>query len=155
MISLELDKGQIRVYTLNMKKPSRCLCINFRQAARDVTQFYDSTLAPSGLKVTQFSLLTAVARSGSTSISKLAEKKNLDRTTLGRNLAILERDGLIEFGPSEDQRERNVSLTARGKQALDSAMPFWEHAQEKVRRILGEKGVQQIKDLLGKLEELK
>jgi len=145
----------MRVYTLNMKKPSRCICINFRQAARDVTQFYDRTLAPSGLKVTQFSLLNAVVRCGSTSISKLAEEKNLDRTTLGRNLAILERDGLIEFVPSEDQRERNVTLTARGKQALDSAIPFWERAQEQVRSILGEKGVQQIKTLLGKLEELK
>jgi DNA-binding MarR family transcriptional regulator len=145
----------MRVYTLIMKKPSRCICINFRQAARDVTQFYDRTLAPSGLKVTQFSLLTAVARSGSTSISKLAEKKNLDRTTLGRNLAILERDGLIKFVPSEDQRERNVSLTARGKQTLDSTKPFWEHAQEQVRSILGEKGVHHIRTLLQKLEELK
>jgi DNA-binding MarR family transcriptional regulator len=96
-----------------------------------------------------------VVRCGSTSISKLAKEKNLDRTTLGRNLAILERDGLIEFVPSGDQRERNVTLTTRGKQALNSAMSFWEHAQEQVRSILGDKGEQQIKTFLGKLERLK
>ncbi|HLQ27046.1 MAG TPA: MarR family transcriptional regulator [Acidiferrobacterales bacterium] len=135
-----------------MSKPSPCACTNLRRAARAITEFYDRNLEPAGLKVTQFSLLRSVLRAGPTSISALAEEVHLDRTTLGRNLAVLEREGLVALSPGRDQRERTVTLTHSGKRALDSAIPLWEQAQYKVMKALGRSGLDGLTSLLVKLE---
>jgi len=135
-----------------MSQPSPCACTNLRRAARAITQFYDRSLEPAGLKVTQFSLLRSVLRAGPTSISALAEEVRLDRTTLGRNLAVLEREGLVSLSPGKDQRERTVTLTRSGKRALDSAIPLWEQAQHKVMKALGRGGVDDLTSLLVKVE---
>jgi len=66
-----------------------------RQAARHVTQFYDQVLAPSGLRTTQFSVLAKLHHLGPTTINNLAKDLVMDRTTLGRNILPLQRDGLI------------------------------------------------------------
>jgi len=117
-----------------------------------MTEFYDRNLEPAGLKVTQFSLLRSVLRAGPTSISALAEEVRLDRTTLGRNLAVLEREGLVALSPGRDQRERTVTLTLSGKRALDSAIPLWEQAQYKVTKALGKNGLDGLTSLLIKVE---
>jgi DNA-binding MarR family transcriptional regulator len=135
-----------------MRQPSSCACTNLRRAARAITQFYDRNLEPVGLKVTQFSLLRSVLRAGATSISALAEEVRLDRTTLGRNLAVLEGGGLVALSPGKDQRERTVTLTASGKRALDSAIPLWEQAQHKVTKALGRNGLNGLTSLLVKVE---
>src|SRR6266566_9167196 len=92
-----------------------CICLAVRQAARHVTQFYDQLLAPSGLRTTQFSLLGRLQRSGPMPINVLAAALVMDRTTLGRNILPLERDGLIEIGASpRDRCRREVRLTPAG-----------------------------------------
>src|SRR5207237_243828 len=75
-----------------------CNCLAIRQASRHVTQFYDQLLAPSGLRTTQFAILGRLRRSGPMPINALAAALVMDRTTLGRNILPLERDGLIEIG---------------------------------------------------------
>jgi DNA-binding MarR family transcriptional regulator len=137
-----------------MKTPSACHCINLRRAAQAVTQLYDEALAPSGLKVTQFSLLRAVKRHGPVSISALAEEVQLDRTTLGRNLHILEREGLVSLSPGEDQRERTVLLTAKGNAAIAAASPLWEAAQAQINAALGKEQLETLIALLVKVQQL-
>ena len=73
----------------------KCNCLALRQAARHVTQFYDQCLAPSGLRTTQFSILAKLKRLGPMTINALARELVMDRTTLGRTMLPLERDGLI------------------------------------------------------------
>jgi DNA-binding MarR family transcriptional regulator len=75
--------------------PEECNCFAVRAAARHVTQFYDQVLAPAGLRVTQFSILSNLKRLGPLTINALARETVMDRTTLGRNILPLERDGLI------------------------------------------------------------
>src|SRR5207237_6455151 len=77
-----------------------CNCLAIRQASRHVTQFYDQLLAPSGLRTTQFAILGRLQRSGPMPINALAAVLVMDRTTLGRNILPLERDGVIEIGAS-------------------------------------------------------
>ncbi len=77
-----------------------CNCLAVRQAARHVTQFYDRFLAPAGLRTTQFSILARLRRKGATTINALAADMVMDRTTLGRNILPLERDGLIRIEPA-------------------------------------------------------
>src|SRR3974390_1338362 len=91
-------------------------CLAVRQAARHVTQLYDQHLAASGLRATQFSVLARLRRRGPMSINALAAEMVMDRTTLGRNILPLERDGLIEIKPLlSDRRSKELHLTKRGE----------------------------------------
>ena len=114
-----------------------CACFTLRRAARAVTQLYDRALAPAGLTANQFTLLVAVARTGEIPFSRLAGVLGMDRTTLTRNLGPLERDRLAATRPGPDRRVRLVGLTAKGRKALESAIPLWRQAQ---RRIVGGTG---------------
>jgi DNA-binding MarR family transcriptional regulator len=106
-----------------------CTCGNLRTTARVITQLYDEFLQPSGLLVTQFKLLGALAAHGSIALSPLADLLALDPTTLARNLKPLERDGLVDISVGEDRRTRMVRLTEQGQDALSKALPLWEEAQ--------------------------
>ena len=94
---------------------AECNCLALRQAARHVTQFYDQCLAPTGLRTTQYSILARLKRHGPMTINALAAQLVMDRTTLGRNILPLERDGLISIVKgSPDRRQKALHLTAAG-----------------------------------------
>ena len=114
-----------------------CACGRLRRAARALTQLYDDAMAGADLRVTQFSLLRALARSGSMRISQLAAAQLLDRTALSRNLDPLVDRGLVRIAPGRDARTREVAITRAGRAALRAAMPCWERAQREVARRLG------------------
>ena len=131
--------------------PTSCLCTQLRRASRGVTRRYDDALAVIGLGAAQFSLLRHVQRLGQPSISLLAEAMGLERSTLGRNLRVLEADGLVALGEGDDQRNRVVLLTEAGKQLLHVAHPAWEQAQKELVERLG---VGQRDELVRLLEQL-
>lgn len=113
-----------------------CYCTQARRVARQMTEAYDAALAPSGLKVTQFSVLRMVGRIDPPTIGALAEATGLDRSTLGRNLKVLQKDGWIILDPGEDERTRVVGLTKAGRLALETALPLWEAAQARMEAVL-------------------
>jgi DNA-binding MarR family transcriptional regulator len=114
-----------------------CACGRLRRAARALTQLYDDAMASAELRVTQFSLLHALARSGPMRISELAAAQLLDRTALSRNLDPLVDRGLVRIAPGRDARTREVAITRAGQAALRAAMPCWERAQREVAKRLG------------------
>lgn len=122
---------------LNLAQCKTCACANLRGAARAVTRLYDDILRPSGLQVTQFTLLVRIALAGPAPITQLAEGLVMDRTTLTRNLKPLEKQGLIQVAAGADQRLRLVSLTEPGHQALVKVLPLWEQAQAQAVNTLG------------------
>jgi len=128
-----------------------CACFKVRKAARAITKLYDEAFRPIGLRATQCSLLVATRILGPVTVSKLARASVMDRTTLTRNLQILEKRGLIEIRPGKDRREREVILTAAGLRVLATAIPLWEEAQNRVRQGLGE---ERMHNLLGGLSEM-
>ena len=119
---------------------SPCVCNTLRMVTRAVTQLYDDVLRPSGLRVTQFSILTIIARMGEASLKQLEDALAIDQTTLTRSLNLLERDGVIERASHPDGRIKAMRLTARGRRALGVARPLWARAQGKVLRELGTQG---------------
>ena len=127
----------MRVYTRIMD-PVICLCANARRAALALTSLYDEALAPHGLKVTQFSLLHAVKRRTDPNLGAVAEATGLDRSTLGRNLRVLEDAGLVALAPGRDQRDRVVRLTERGEATVRAATKAWLRLQQRVAAALGE-----------------
>ncbi len=117
-----------------------CVCYALRRAARAATQAFDDRLRPSGLRVTQLSLLAAVSNFGPITMQRLAERLGMDRTTLKRNLAPLLRDGLIAVAPGADRRERAVAITTEGHARAMAAIPLWRIAQdEAVARVGAER----------------
>ncbi|HSS71585.1 MAG TPA: MarR family winged helix-turn-helix transcriptional regulator [Casimicrobiaceae bacterium] len=114
-----------------------CACGRLRRAARALTQVYDDAMASAELRITQFSLLRTLARSGPMRISELAAAQLLDRTALSRNLDPLVDRGLIRIAPGRDARTREVAITRAGQTALRAAMPCWERAQREVAKRLG------------------
>src|SRR2546428_11958041 len=116
---------------------SPCVCNTLRMVTRAVTQLYDDALRPSGLRITQFSILATVARMGEANLRDLEDALAIDQTTLTRSLNLLARDGLIERAPHPDGRIKAMRLTPKGRRALNLARPLWTRAQEKV---LGEVG---------------
>ncbi|HOI96529.1 MAG TPA: MarR family winged helix-turn-helix transcriptional regulator [Syntrophobacter fumaroxidans] len=115
-----------------------CACYSLRKAARAVTRLYDDFLRPSGLRVTQFSVLMTAKIRDPVTLTRLAHLTVMDRTTLTRNLKVLEKKKLIKTEPGEDRRERRVHLTDLGEEKLVEAIPLWEKAQSRITSGLGE-----------------
>jgi len=107
--------------------------------SRAVTQLYDDVLRPSGLRVTQYSILATIARLGEANLRQLEDTLAIDQTTLTRSLNLLERGGITERVPHPDGRIKAMRLTSRGRRALEVARPLWAQAQGKVLRELGMK----------------
>jgi DNA-binding MarR family transcriptional regulator len=110
--------------------PQLCNCLALRQAARQVTQLYDRHLAAAGLRTTQFSVLVNLRRLGPMTINRLAAEMVIDRTTLGRNILPLEREGLIAIKQgATDKRRKELALTPAGTDRLRRAAKLWANAQ--------------------------
>ena len=114
-----------------------CSCALVRRAARRLTQAYDAALRPIGLKLTQYSVLANVAQAGGLSITDLAERLAMDRTTLTRNLKPLLSQGLLRMNAGEDRRQRLIAVTDEGREALSKALPLWRGVQTRMTRGLG------------------
>lgn len=106
-----------------------CYCDNLRVAARKVSALYDDALAPFGINIAQYSLLRKIERLGGASLTELGRLAELDRSTVGRNVRVLEKDGLVESMRGEDQREALVRLTKAGAALLKRAKPAWDKCQ--------------------------
>lgn len=128
-----------------------CTCRRVRMAARSITRTFDEALRPVDLKVTQFTLLVAVSQQIAGSISDLADWLAMERTTLTRNLQLLEKRGLVEVGAEGYRRARQIRLTQQGKDLVIAAIPFWRKAQDAVRRRIGTEKWRQTHDRLDEL----
>ena len=114
------------------------MCYNLRKTSRAITQFYDKMLEPSGLAITQFDLLVAISISKSPTVTKLANEMIIDRTTMTRNLSVLQQKGLARILELEnDKRRKNIVLTSKGEELLSKALPRWEKAQRNVTESFG------------------
>ena len=109
---------------------SVCNCTALRKATRRVSQLYDSALEPCGIKATQRTMLSQIARSGIPPLGELAEALVMDRGALTHNLKPLARDGLVKISVDpQDRRNRLVALTAQGRAKLAESDALWTRAQ--------------------------
>jgi DNA-binding MarR family transcriptional regulator len=115
-----------------------CTCSELRRAARAVTLLYDNAFRSSGLLSTQLGVLHVIYKSDSIRISHLAKELGMDRTTLTRNLSVLQRQGFIKISSGKDNRTRIVTITNKGRTTIAKAIPFWNDVQNKVKEQMGE-----------------
>ena len=129
-----------------------CACDRLRRTTRGVTQIYEAAVTPSGLKATQMPILVALGMAGDLPLTTLAGALNLDRTTLTRNVRVLEDRGLVtSTSHPDDARVRVLSMTPEGSRTLSSALARWEAVQQKVEAEFGE---ERLRALYGELDAL-
>jgi DNA-binding MarR family transcriptional regulator len=129
--------------------PAACNCLALRQATRHVTSFYDGFLVPVGIRATQYSILARLNRKGAMTINALAAALVMDRTTLGRNIRPLQRDGLVAIGPGKsDRRRKELRLTASGTARFQIAQRAWTKAQANFERAFGTRRAKALRFLL-------
>ena len=146
----EPDRSAVRAACAEVR--ADCACNGLRRAAREITQRYERALAPSGIKATQFPILVALGAGEPVPIVPLAEGLGLDRTTLTRNLRILEERGLVTIGAAEhDARMRLASITGEGLRVLAHALELWRAQQHEVAEAFGQ---DRLRALFGDLSEL-
>ena len=132
-------------------EPNSCNCAALRKASRRMSQFYDSALAPCGLKSTQFAMLAEIERRAEAppTIRDLAERLVMDQSTIGQNLRPLEREGLIALVTDEtDRRSRRVKLTKAGRALIVAALPLWNAAQARFEGGFGQGAAADLRNVL-------
>jgi DNA-binding MarR family transcriptional regulator len=135
-------------------KIAQCVCGSVRKAARAVTKVYDDALRPAGIRITQLGILGVAVRIGPVTVTQLAEATMTDRTTLTRNLKVLEQKDFIRIEAGNDQREREITVTSQGREALSIAYPIWKEVQSKVIKSLGEDRWDVLRDGLAAVTSL-
>jgi DNA-binding MarR family transcriptional regulator len=130
-----------------------CNCLALRQAARHISQIYDRHLAQSGLRSSQYSILSKLGRLGPLPIGKLAHTMVMERTALGRALGPLERDGLVAIGVGPDARTRSVSLMPKGEATLKAAALRWRQAQKEFEAAFGADAARALRSSLQRVVE--
>jgi DNA-binding MarR family transcriptional regulator len=143
-----------------------CLCSSVRRASRALTQRYEQTLRPFGLRATQFTILQVLAIAGEVPQGQLGEMLAMDSTTLTRTLQIIINQGWVaerrggEVRPGEnppqkeDRRQRWLHLAPAGKAQLDRALPAWKKVQSQLQRELGEHSWKELFRLSDQLTNL-
>jgi DNA-binding MarR family transcriptional regulator len=136
---------------LDLTGTGYCASFNFRRAARAMTALFDHALKDSGIRSTQFTILTAVAKTQPVSIGRIAQILVMDATTLTRSLNLLRKQGLLTISPRGAMRQRFLHLTFAGEKALARAIPLWRKVQQRFVEQIGE---DQWKALRSELESL-
>jgi DNA-binding MarR family transcriptional regulator len=130
-----------------------CACQNLRRLTRITTRIYDQELKKSGLEITQFGRLTALAKTGEINQKRLSAGFAMDSTTLTRTLSPLRKKGWVQVKRGKDRRERLFTLTRAGERQLVEAQPYWEMAEQRLRRTLGDAGWKQMKGTVSRMTE--
>lgn len=133
---------------------SSCLCQKARSAARAITQLYDRHFSGGGIEPTQFNLLVAIALTEPVPLVRLAGHLHLDRTTLTRNLRLLEQGGFVQIVAGDDARQRRLSLTEKGSRTLRGNLSRWQRAQQAAAAALGPKKLARLSAALSDLGQL-
>jgi DNA-binding MarR family transcriptional regulator len=147
-------RGPLPTASRDPERLSACVCNTLRMVTRAVTQLYDDALRPSGLRVTQFSILATLAQLGEANLRQLEDRLAVDQTTLTRSINLLERDGVIERAPHPDRRVKALRPTAKGRRLLHVARPLWSLAQDTVLRELGTKTWADARRRLARLRDV-
>jgi DNA-binding MarR family transcriptional regulator len=130
-----------------------CACQNLRRVTRVVTRIYDQELRKAELEITQFGLLTALATTGEANQKRLSAGFAMDSTTLTRTLRLLLKQGWVHVRRGNDRRERLFRLTPGGKRKMAEAQRYWERAERRLRRELGDEGWKSMRQTVSRITE--
>src|SRR5262245_6517031 len=140
----------------SFRSESPCIVAAMRAATRRLTQLYDEAMAPTGLRITQFHILSELERRSADppTVGELAEILTMERSALGQTLRPLERDGFVELGHDKrDGRRRPVKLTKAGKGKVVHGRRCWAGAHEKFEHFFGNNQLVALRETLRDIAE--
>lgn len=121
-----------------------CASSNLRRAARIVTRHYDRALRPVGVTAAQLPILAAISAGSANSIVAMSRVLDIEASSLSRDLALLEKKGLVRLTTATDRRSRGLQLTPRGQRTLVSAFAAWRKAHKRLLSVVGERDFQSL-----------
>src|SRR4051812_37563324 len=133
-----------RMAAMIHKIAGECVAVRLRMLNRVITNIYDDALRPLDMKVSQMNILVAAAKMGTVRPLEVCEYLHLDVSTLSRNVERMRARGWLEVVPDEDGRSQPFRLTPRGRRLLETAVPAWSEAQQRVKRVVGDTFVDQL-----------
>ena len=114
-----------------------CYCIAWRRTSNVLTEFYDRAFADLGISIAQYSLLKNIGRLGKCNKTELAEVCRLERSTIVRNLAVLQKRGFIDDAPEATSRNKVIQLTESGRELIEKGGEVWQRQQAAVEEAIG------------------
>jgi DNA-binding MarR family transcriptional regulator len=135
------------------KIASECVAVRLRMLNRVVTNIYDDALRSLDLKVSQMNILVATAKIGTARPIEVCDHLHLDGSTLSRNVERMKARGWLEVVPDEDGRSQPFRLTAQGRKLLEKAIPAWREAQQQVKKVLGDRFVEQLNNAMKRVNK--
>jgi DNA-binding MarR family transcriptional regulator len=128
------------IAALALEMRDSCPSLRVRAAGRVLTRVYDEALRDVGLGMSQLPMLAAVATRGDRgfTITDLARALVMDRTSVTRAIAPLEKAGLLCVARSPgDARLKIVIITRVGENRLREAYPRWQRTTRRIRKVFG------------------
>lgn len=156
---LRVVKDQVKGKEMPTVRPRisatrECYATALRKASRRLTALYDEVLAPTGLRSTQYAILSELGGGEPVTINELARTLVLDRSGLGHSLRPLQRDGLIRLDKDPaDRRSVNITLTEEGRLRYEQAFVLWRSAQDRIAAMLGTSVADALRDQLNGVAE--
>jgi DNA-binding MarR family transcriptional regulator len=142
-----------RVQAMIDQIAGECIAVRLRMLNRVITNIYDNALRPLDLKVSQMNILVAAAKMGTVRPLEVCEYLHLDVSTLSRNVERMKARGWLEVVPDKDGRSQPFQLTPQGRKLLEKAVPAWSEAQQQVKRVLGDRFVDQLNQAMKRVSE--
>jgi len=140
-----MDKKRVEAIAVNIM--AECIGLRVRLLNRWLTSIYDDALRPMGVTTNQFNLLIALSRLGKTTAKRISKLMLMDASTVSRTLERMRKEGWVKGTTAEDARSEDLTVTEKGLDLLKKAHPAWCAAQDRARRILGEKNVATIHEV--------
>lgn len=128
-----------------------CIAVRVRLINRVVSAIYDEALRPLGLRISQGNILVAVARMGEARPAELCRILRIEKSTLSRDVEIMKAAGWIESNPPAGGRNQVLRITPAGRDLIARSGPAWEAAQAEASRLIGDRGVDTLKEIAGRL----
>ena len=125
-----------------------CNCYTIRKISSKISKIYDNALNTVDLKITQYAILKYIIILKKTSLKNLSTAMDYNRSTLGRNIRVLERKKLIRFNKGEDKREVEITITNDGHKIFKIARQYWENINNQISENLGKNKRKMLEEIL-------
>ncbi|HTZ18912.1 MAG TPA: MarR family winged helix-turn-helix transcriptional regulator [Dissulfurispiraceae bacterium] len=126
---------------------AECIAYRVRLLNRVITNIYDRTMKPLGLKVNQANILTMLSLADHASSADIARELLMDKSTVSRTVDRMRKNGWISVAGHGDGSSQVISVTPQGRKLMAAAHAQWKKAQKQAAALLGEEGVAAVRRL--------
>ena len=117
---------------------NKCVANQVRQLNRSLSRIYDEQLRPHGMKISQFTILVAIANLGEVTPQTISSTLSLEKSTLSRSLEHLVQKGWLVANYSQKNRIQTITITEAGKKQIIKVNPSWSKAQKQVEQLIAQ-----------------